>query len=147
MKDETRENLINPNIWIRALNMVLFMFAYGLAKAIIVFVAFFQFISVLVTGGANLPLLRFGKNLSVFIYEILEFQTFNTEIRPFPFSAWPEEDHGGDIWLDEPSFEETAFEEDNVVDAEIAEEDNTEEETVDAEQASSEETESKPKDK
>jgi len=101
MKEETRENLTNRNIWLRALNMVLFMIAYGFAQSIIVFVAFFQFVSVLVTGGANLALLKFGKNLSVFIYEILEYQTFNTEIRPFPFSAWPEEDHGGDIWLDE----------------------------------------------
>ena len=101
MKDETRENLVNPSIWIRALNMVLFMFAYGLAKAIIVFVALFQFISILFTGRANSPLLSFSKNLSVFIYEVLEFQTFNTEIRPFPFSTWPDEDHGGSVWLED----------------------------------------------
>ncbi|MFT5208568.1 MAG: hypothetical protein ACI9CE_000282 [Flavobacterium sp.] len=101
MKDETRENLVNTNLWIRALNMVLFMFAYGLAKAIIVFVALFQFISILFTGRANAPLLSFGKNLSVFIYEVLEFQTFNTEIRPFPFSTWPDEEHGGGVWLED----------------------------------------------
>jgi len=106
MKNETRENLVNPSIWIRALNMALFMFAHGFAKAILAFVVLVQFVSVLVTGRANLPLLKFGKNLSVYIYEILEFQTFNTEIRPFPLSPWPEEDHGGDIWLDEPGFRE-----------------------------------------
>ncbi|MFT7685502.1 MAG: hypothetical protein ACI9FB_000845 [Candidatus Azotimanducaceae bacterium] len=99
MKEETRENLVNPNIWIRALNMVLFMFAYGFAKAIIAFVTLFQFVSILFTGRANEPLLSFGKNLSVFIYEVLEFQTFNTEIRPFPFSSWPDEEHGGGVWL------------------------------------------------
>ncbi|MBL4682337.1 MAG: DUF4389 domain-containing protein [Pseudomonadales bacterium] len=106
MKNETRENLVNPSIWIRALNMVLFMFAYSFAKAILAFVVLVQFVSVLVTGRANLPLLKFGKNLSVYIYEILDFQTFNTEIRPFPLSPWPEEDHGGYIWLDEPGFHE-----------------------------------------
>ena len=120
MKDPIRENLINPNIWVRVLNMVLFMFAYGLAKAILVFVAFFQLVSILVTGSANLPLLIFGKNLSVFIYEILEFQTFNTEIRPFPFSPWPEEDHGGDLWLEDADLNENAFEEDET--AEVGDE-------------------------
>lgn len=127
MKDHIRENLTNPNIWVRVLNMVLFMFAYGLAKAILVFVAFFQLISILITGRANLPLLIFGKNLSVFIYEILEFQTFNTEIRPFPFSPWPEEDHGGDIWLDDAELNQESFAEEEVVEEKNVEEKNAEE--------------------
>jgi len=125
MREETRENLVNPNIWIRALNMVLFMFAYGIAKAIIVFVTLFQFISILFTGRANEPLLSFGKNLSVFIYEVLEFQTFNTEIRPFPFSTWPDEEHGGSVWVDGEV--EDTVEEETVVDHTESNEDLAEE--------------------
>ena len=35
------------------------------------------------------------------MFDILEFQTFNSEIKPFPFSPWPDEEHGGE-WLEEP---------------------------------------------
>ena len=34
------------------------------------------------------------------MFDILEFQTFNSEIKPFPFSPWPDEEHGGE-WLEE----------------------------------------------
>lgn len=118
MKESTRERLVRSDIWVRALYMVLFAIAFGLARFIIVFLVIFQFVAVLVTGRANEPLLQFGKNLSVFVLEILEFQTFNTELRPFPFSPWPDEEPGGEEWLDETvvdddSETETAEEEDS----------------------------------
>ena len=115
MEDSTRERLIRGDIWVRALFMVLFAIAFGLTRVIIVFVVIFQFLAVLITGRANEPLLQFGKNLSVFILEILEFQTFNTELRPFPFSPWPDEEPGGEEWVDGAFF-------DDAVDAENAEE-------------------------
>lgn len=101
MEDHTRERLVRSDIWVRALFMVLFAIAYGIAKFIIVFLVIFQFLAVLFTARANEPLLLFGKNLSVYIYEMLEFQTFNTELRPFPFSPWPDEEPGGEEWLDD----------------------------------------------
>jgi hypothetical protein len=56
---------------------------------------------VLFTGGANEPVLRFGRNLGAYIRQVLEFQTFNTELRPFPFSDWPDLDPDDDnLWLD-----------------------------------------------
>ena len=88
------------DIWIRALYMLLFAIAYSFAEAIIVLLAIFQFFAMLITGQVNELLLRFGKNLSVFMFDILEFQTFNSEIKPFPFSPWPDEEHGGD-WSEE----------------------------------------------
>jgi hypothetical protein len=115
MEESTRERLIRGDIWVRALYMVLFGIAFGLTRVIIVFVVIFQFVSVLFIGRANEPLLQFGKNLSVFIFEILEFQTFNTEQRPFPFSPWPDEEPGGEEWVDGAFF-------DNDIEDEIAEE-------------------------
>ena len=101
MKENTRENLVRRDIWIRALYMLLFAIVYSVAEAIIVLLAIFQFVALLITGQVNELLLRFGKNLSVFMFDILEFQTFNSEIKPFPFSPWPDEEHGGE-WLEEP---------------------------------------------
>ena len=100
MKENTRENLVRRDIWIRALYMLLFAIVYSVAEAIIVLLAIFQFVALLITGQVNELLLRFGKNLSVFMFDMLEFQTFNSEIKPFPFSPWPDEEHGGE-WLEE----------------------------------------------
>ena len=101
MKENTRENLVRRDIWIRALYMLLFAIVYSVAEAIIVLLAIFQVFALLISGQVNELLLRFGKNLSVFMFDILEFQTFNSEIKPFPFSPWPDEEHGGE-WLEEP---------------------------------------------
>ena len=100
MKENTRENLVRRDIWIRALYMLLFAIVYSVAEAIIVLLSIFQFVALLITGQVNELLLRFGKNLSVFMFDILEFQTFNSEIKPFPFSPWPDEEHGGE-WSEE----------------------------------------------
>ena len=100
MKENTRENLVRRDIWIRALYMLLFAIVYSVAEAIVVLLAIFQFVALLITGQVNELLIRFGKNLSVFMFDILEFQTFNSEIKPFPFSPWPDEEHGGE-WLEE----------------------------------------------
>ena len=114
MKETTREHFVSGDIWRRGLYMLLFVFAYSVAEMIIVFLALFQFFAALFTGRANEPLLQFGKNLSTYIYEILEFQTFNTEVRPFPFIPWPDEELGGEAWLQEADLddEETADEDD-----------------------------------
>jgi hypothetical protein len=118
MEESTRERLIRGDIWVRALFMVLFAIAFGLTRVIIVFVVIFQFLAVLITGRANEPLLQFGKNLSVYILEILEFQTFNTELRPFPFSPWPDEEPGGEEWIDGAFFDD-AVEDENVEEQEV----------------------------
>ena len=104
MKENTRENLVRRDIWIRALYMLLFAIVYSVAEAIIVLLAIFQVVALLISGQVNELLLRFGKNLSVFMFDILEFQTFNSEIKPFPFSPWPDEEHGGE-WLEEPDLQ------------------------------------------
>lgn len=117
MKEETRQNLVKSDIWMRMLYMLLFAIAYSIAEAVIIFLAIFQCVAVLITGHINEPLLRFGKNLSVFIFDILEFQTFNTELRPFPFSAWPDEEPSSEEWLDdEPTSDDVDIAEDEPFD-------------------------------
>ncbi|MCB1646655.1 MAG: DUF4389 domain-containing protein [Pseudomonadales bacterium] len=101
MKESTRQNLVASDIWARLLYMILFAIAYSLAKMLIIAICVYQFFAVLITGSANEPLLRFGKNLAIYMLEILEFQTFNSELRPFPFTPWPDEEPGGGIWLEE----------------------------------------------
>ena len=104
MDDTTRERLIDSNIWLRGLYMVLFVIAYNVAEVILILVALFQFVTVLITGSANEAVLRFGRNLSIYVEEIFEFLTFNSEVRPFPFEPFPNEEPG-DTWTEKPASE------------------------------------------
>ncbi len=98
MKDETVRRLKNRDLWTRVLFMILFSIAYGLAEFIMVWVVVFQFFATLITGTVNEPLLRFGNNLSMYIFEILRYLTFNTELHPFPLGPWPDKEPGGERW-------------------------------------------------
>jgi hypothetical protein len=101
--DETiKSHLTNPDLWVRGLFMILFAVAYSIAELVVVLVVVVQFLIVLFTGRSNENLQTFGKNLSTYVYQILQFETFNTETRPFPFSPWPDEAPGETPWSGEP---------------------------------------------
>ena len=101
MDEQTKANLGNDSIWIRLMYMLLLGLAYTVAEAVYLIVVIFQWLAALVTGQVNRPLHEFGANLSRYIYEILRFQTFNTEQKPFPFSDWPNEVAGDTPWSDD----------------------------------------------
>ncbi|WP_372882410.1 DUF4389 domain-containing protein [Psychromonas sp.] len=79
------------SVWLRGLFMLIFIFFMGVAKFVTVIVAACQFIVVLFTSEINTNLLKFGKSLSVYQYQIMLYLTYNSEIRPFPVSDWPAE--------------------------------------------------------
>jgi hypothetical protein len=90
MSDELKKHISDVNIWKRALFMLLFAILYGLTEVVIWAVVIFQFLIVLFTGSKNERLLEFGQKLTTYIYQIVLFQTFNTETHPFPFGDWPD---------------------------------------------------------
>jgi hypothetical protein len=106
MEHEMKQRLTSKNLWSRALFMVLFAIAYSLVEIILILLVVVQFFIVLLTARANEPLLKFGTNLGRYIYQIIQFQTFNSEAKPFPFSDWPEDEVSDNRWLDDPEFEE-----------------------------------------
>lgn len=87
--------------WIRALYVILFAVIYSVAEIVIVAVVVVQFGFVLISGDRNQKLLDFGAGLSKFIYQILQYVTFNSEDKPFPFSDWPSAN--GNITPDVPA--------------------------------------------
>ena len=89
MKSEIKRNLTRTDIWWRALAMILYTFLYGIAEIVLVAVVLFQFCYTLILRESNHRLLTFGQGLSTYVYQILQFLTFNTENLPFPLSAWP----------------------------------------------------------
>lgn len=102
MDDSLKSRLTSGEFWTRALYMVLFAIAYSVAEVVLTLVVIFQFVAALVTGRVNEPLLKLGQNLSSYIYQIVRFETFNTEERPFPFSDWPDDAPDSDHWLRPP---------------------------------------------
>lgn len=90
MSEEVKANLKSKSVWLRGFFMVLFAILYGVAEFVLAIVAIFQFGAALITGKPNDNAVRFGNSLGQYIFQIAQFVTFNTEIKPFPFSSWPE---------------------------------------------------------
>ena len=86
---KTWENVKRGATWKRGLYMLLFVLIYGIAEIIIGAVVLLQFFFVLFTGEQNVRLREFGASLSVFIYQVMSYWTYNTEDKPFPFGEWP----------------------------------------------------------
>ncbi len=101
MEDRIKERLARRPVWVRAIFMVFFAIAYGVAELVVWAVVIVQFFFVLFTGRTNEQLLRFGNNLSAYIYRLLKYLTFNSESQPFPFSDWPDEAVAESPWTEE----------------------------------------------
>lgn len=89
MEDKTAIN--ERTIWNRGLYMLLFAVLFSVARIVGYAVVILQFLFVLFSGSTNQRLLIFGNELSRYIYQIMQYLTFNSEERPYPFSEWPDE--------------------------------------------------------
>jgi len=92
MKDELKANMTSAESWKRGFFMLLFLLFYSLAEMVVLAIALFQFGSSLITGSINEQLKRFGASLSVYIYQIMGYLTYNTEEKVYPFGDWPKVD-------------------------------------------------------
>ncbi|SFD97225.1 DUF4389 domain-containing protein [Nitrosomonas sp. Nm166] len=101
MKEEIKRRLQKNETWQRGFYMLFFIFIYGVSKFLVIAVMLFQFFTMIVTGTVNEQLLKFGQNLSTYLYQITMFLTFNSEQLPFPFSAWPQGTPNQKYYLDE----------------------------------------------
>jgi len=111
MSSDLKENVSNTNTWGRALFMILFGIIYSVAEVVLVAVIVIQFFFVLFTSEKNERLLRFGKELSTFIYQVFLFLTFNTEEKPFPFTDWPKEGEATEVTSSETELPAASSEE------------------------------------
>ncbi|MGE0174830.1 MAG: DUF4389 domain-containing protein [Oligoflexales bacterium] len=87
--DEIKANIKDRSTWVVGFFILVFLLLGGLAKAITCVLALFQFIHTLITREPNAHLIRFGRSLSEWIYQIALYVTFNSAEKPFPFSDWP----------------------------------------------------------
>jgi hypothetical protein len=89
MSNEVKDNLKSQSTWKRGLYMLLYIIFSRVAEIVLGFVVLFQFLLKLFTGETNERLLKLGQGLSTYVYQALQFLTFNSEYHPYPFGAWP----------------------------------------------------------
>lgn len=77
---------------IRLLFVILFAAIYTVAELVIAALVILQFGFKLVTGETNEKLQDFSRSMNKFVYQILQFVTFNSDDKPFPFDEWPSSD-------------------------------------------------------
>ena len=89
MSNDIKENLKQSSTWKRGLYMLLFALFYSVAEIVLFAVVIVQFFFKLFTGKTNPRLLKLGQSIATYIYQIIQFLTFNSEYQSYPFGAWP----------------------------------------------------------
>ena len=89
MSNDVKQNLKSQSTWMRGLYMLIYLVFYTIADIVLFAVIVFQFLMKLFTGDTNDRLLKLGQGLSTYIYQVLQYLSFNSEYQPYPFGAWP----------------------------------------------------------
>jgi len=89
IKEDLKENLKQQSTWMRALYMLMFALLYSVTEFVLFAVVIIQFILMLLTGSTNPQLLKLGQNIATYIYQIIQYLTFNSEYQPYPVGDWP----------------------------------------------------------
>lgn len=90
MDNKWQNNIKSESFWLRSLFMVLFFIVYRIMDILVLLVALSQWIYVLLTGDANTSLSRFAGGLAAYVAQIIQYLSYKTEEKPFPFSDWPQ---------------------------------------------------------
>ena len=84
-----KENAKNVDVWIRGLFILVFGVIFYVLYGVIWLLVIFQFLTKVLTGNLNENLSSFSESLTRYAFQILNYITFQSEERPFPFSPWP----------------------------------------------------------
>lgn len=88
-KKDLQANLLNGSKWLRLVFMLLFWAVAWVLECIVWIIAVVQFLYTLFTDKPLASLHNFSASLSSYIYQIVQFLTYVSEEKPFPFTHWP----------------------------------------------------------
>jgi len=92
MSDDIVENLKQPSQWLRIAFMLALAIALYVAGIVLTLLTIAQAVFSLLTGSDNQNLRALGRDLATYVKQILDFLTYNSETKPFPFSDYPSAD-------------------------------------------------------
>ena len=88
--NDIQQNMKSRSTWVRALFMIVVLVLYFVSRLVVLAVIIMQFLYVLFTTETNKQLREFGHSLALFTCESIDFLTYNSENKPFPFdNEWP----------------------------------------------------------
>jgi hypothetical protein len=95
MKENLKKEFLVKSKWLRLLFMVIYaIIFYILMHVVIALIAIVQFFISLFTGKVNNDILGFSKSLNAYLYQIMQYLTYNLEAKPFPLGEpWPKNPH------------------------------------------------------
>jgi hypothetical protein len=80
---------VKPEIFSRIFYTILFCFIGWMALWVFAFVVMIQFGFLLITGQVNVNLKGFNKEVGSFLTDLIQYLSFQTDEKPFPFRDWP----------------------------------------------------------
>ena len=92
-KDVIPEKVKHPSTWITAGLVVFYLFLLGFLDLVLWVIAGAQFLFTVFTKEPNSHLSNFSIRLRNYIVQIVDFVTYSSQVRPFPFNPFPEEDN------------------------------------------------------
>lgn len=85
------DNIKERSVWIRILFMIGFAIAaYIVIVPLILVLTIAQALFTVVTGQGNANLRYFSATLALYVNQLIEFLTYLSEVKPYPFSELPE---------------------------------------------------------
>ena len=87
MEEQKAKKRDLTDVLMRGLFMIVFFVAARFVGVLVAIITLFQFICTLITRKPNDNVKDFGKDLSVYAAEIIEFLSCNTDRKPWPFSS------------------------------------------------------------
>jgi hypothetical protein len=87
--ESLKENFVQQGKWLRLLWMMGFSFIYSISLWVLWLIVAVQFLFVLLTNSPNENILRASSGFRNYMVQILDFITYRSEDKPFPFSDFP----------------------------------------------------------
>ena len=86
---DVKQNVRNVDTWMRGLFIVIFGVIFYFLIGIVWLLVIFQFVTKVLTGNLNEQLAKFSNSLTQYALQLLNYVTYQSEVRPFPFSSLP----------------------------------------------------------
>jgi hypothetical protein len=86
---DVKTNVKNVDTWLRGLFIIIYAVISYVLFWIIWLVVIFQFVMKVLTANLNPNVMNFSGGLTRYAFQILEYVTFQSETRPWPFGPWP----------------------------------------------------------
>jgi hypothetical protein len=87
--DNIIDNLKQSSVWVRIILMVAFAVVLYPVFLVLLVLMIAQMLFVIITGESNANLRSLGVALSAYVFQIVQFMSYVTDTKPFPFSEFP----------------------------------------------------------